>query len=556
MSEISQYDTYCEIVHSLPVVKIRDNPARSGYVIITTMAKVGCGGTVDAELHGYWRDDRPVEGSIIHGFFLVAATPTGVKMFFEKTELEIRGTSVHDSDYVRTHINQSAMSLRAFGRVKEITATSFTIEVMTYLPTGLTRGSIVMNLPAADRGGFPVQVGNYAGGRGTILFADAQGALVVDLEQLQQGVDSGNDASDGDRSMWMAALTGQGDSSKSGSITEAVREITRTTTFCESMHRFLINTNTDGGDVAVIRGTDGVQHQVPVKVPETLVRVNGGVYGMCLQAGFQSTSMQAASFGACDLRPGYGSGTRYTETQLLKQPIRFRSAGRVVNRSPGEVLIQALILINDAELPVRMRALIPETKRWKNLRPIRTGTFIGLRGTLESIVGGEDCEILIRLEHLCSAPPVGSGSPPQLPTTAVAQASTSSTTLDQQMSTSSGSVRDTVLSAMQQFGSPSSSSASMLSERASSSSTAPSSVPTSEGEESPTMRTSALGLETATVTHPEDAAENNGVANSGRLTRAAAAAMAEDPKGKKRATDEVHEDDVDGDERPVKIRCL
>ncbi|CAD6947796.1 unnamed protein product, partial [Tilletia controversa] len=111
-----QYNSYCEIFHQFPVIEIQDNPRKKDYALIKSLAKIGDGDMISVLLHGWWRDERPVEGSIILGTFMVASPQTGVELFFARSEVEVRPGAATDPDYMARHISFLPMYIRAFGR--------------------------------------------------------------------------------------------------------------------------------------------------------------------------------------------------------------------------------------------------------------------------------------------------------------------------------------------------------------------------------------------------------------------------------------------------------
>ncbi|KAE8226037.1 hypothetical protein CF319_g1311 [Tilletia indica] len=550
MTTINQYNSYCEVEHSLPVLQLRDNPNKSGYVIISTMMRTGDGRTIEAKIHGYWRDDRPVEGSMLHGYFFVAATPNGLILWMDKAEVEVRPGAVQNSNYIRSHINRSSISIRAFGRVSACTPTSFTIEVMTYLPAGLKRGEVLFIVGTSPTEAFSptiLMVGNFAAGRGVVQRMDDTGRLVVHLDEVQLGVEGGPQAdSEQLASEYRLALAGEQPPPGGAPVQGAPREISSLTTFLESTHRYIIkkDSGTDSGTCYTeLKTADEVTHRVPLRLSATEGIVNGGIYSARMKAGFQQSTM---CFGALstelDIRPQPSPGEGHPDNQLLQLPPRFRAAGRVWQSSTRDVGIEGTVLMLGLELPFRVLSLIPEGRRWKNYRPVPTGSVVGIRGTAEKISYGEECELILKLEHLCNPPPTGSGSPaPVGNATATPSASPSNLGLHAQDGGSGAFLAAMALADASSTASSSTGMSSPFTNSAGSllSAGTPSTVP-SDIEASPSLSSTALPPTTLSTAEPSAGAPM-------RVTRASAAEKT-DAKGKKRA----REGEDDDDEQPAK----
>ncbi|KAK0529709.1 hypothetical protein OC834_003577 [Tilletia horrida] len=365
MSDANTYNSFCEVVHQFPVTEIQDLhvPGKQHYVEIISMVKTEKNPRLRLKLQGWWRDNRPAQWSVVDGVFMVATPPTGLELSMDRLECEVRPGSVSDiQTYVAAHAMMMPLRLRAFGKVIRKGPSYFDVEGQTYMPQGRKRFTVHFRTEDAEVSAAiaaNVEVGSFAGGAGVVIDQASGGGLVSRLESLHVGVSgqATNTAQD-QGAVWAAAFGGQDIPAANDSLVTKGDEVTALTSFCEATHRFVV------ADVRtmLLMGTDTKLHPVNVHWSGLSNLARKSVHRMVVNVAMED------------------QGTSY-------------------------FVAKAVVRMGKAMTTVYVKVVVPESKRWRNLRELPVGAFITARGIFDSIASHPPNTIVVQLDHLSNPPP-------------------------------------------------------------------------------------------------------------------------------------------------------
>ncbi|KAE8236315.1 hypothetical protein A4X03_0g9484, partial [Tilletia caries] len=280
---------------------------------------------------------------------------------------------------------------------------------------GTKRGTIRFDLkPAANI--MPLQVGNFAGGRGVVSKVNSEGTLIVSLDSFQVGVEGPRAASmsKNDREeMWRSALLGRDSKPGPGTTSEAPREVNPLTSFCETSHRFVLKSAINNEVAGRAYSLDGETHDVRLAWNYGHTPPAEIIYGITGPLTFEELALRIdVNEGRFEARHGDKTDPAYLINQSLSLQWRVRGVGRVVETSAGFFSLEIVSETNGKVTVFMMDVRIPiDNKRWAKYRTVPVGSFVGVRGTVETIKYNDIAKIVITLEHLCSPPPNRSGGP-------------------------------------------------------------------------------------------------------------------------------------------------
>ncbi|KAE8260487.1 hypothetical protein A4X13_0g302 [Tilletia indica] len=443
---VTSYNSWAEIHHQFPVEEINhlDMSGKVGYVEVKSLGQLDGGDAASVNMKGWWRDNRPLPGSVISGYFKVACTGRGMELTWDRDQVSVApGDPSGDADYAARHFTNLAMQVQAFGLVTSSGDSMFTITGQTYIFDDKRPFEITfVSDGGVDGSGLP-RCGTFAGGLGVIT-STANG-VTARLLQIQDDVPHGSNpqASVGSNgrslsSSWSSAWKkgksvgssassavlrplsvrndvgapgGSAGSTGTGTAASDSRSkaalVSARNTFCISVYRFLImDVKVGQDDTCVVARTVTTQQDVidfRMRWPFAQPPVADGVYTMSGRVGMDSDGFVFEPFRErVELRPGEAGTEDYLQEQLPREPWAVRASGRVVESKPRSFIIESRVETAYGLLTTMTRWLIPDTKRWRGYKPVEEEDFVSARGAVQTVteVEGKGLAVVAGVDEL------------------------------------------------------------------------------------------------------------------------------------------------------------
>ncbi|KAK0523445.1 hypothetical protein OC834_005899 [Tilletia horrida] len=425
MNEPNQYNSYCETITQIPTETFEN--IKDGIIQFDTIVALAGGILHTARAIGWWRGSTLESGKLLAGPFHLSITDRLI-LNIEKGCSEVRSGTATGSTYLKTHMEKKPLSIRAFGKVVDVTVSSFEIAHRTRNATQdakdktgtLSYVKFVMPEnwdPAAD----PLpQLGSFAGGRGIVVEVetDSHPRLVVNTQHIQQPVFNQKVVAYGTsfHKKYASIYAGEDadtSSTSTAGMKTAQSAITTTSrnTFCEITHRFMIVGSADTNPrVQIVRFLTAENRPCDLAMawPFDAIPPLHTIFSAHGFIGFQQgQAVLIPTASSIELRPGSPKDPSYRELHVPKGKAQVRVAGYVIKQETRTSTMEAWAYLDGVDLPSCSKMELPnpeQNKRFANTKPFERGLVASVRGSVKTF-DPEAALIVIDPESLQNAAP-------------------------------------------------------------------------------------------------------------------------------------------------------
>ncbi|KAK0523968.1 hypothetical protein OC835_006082 [Tilletia horrida] len=425
MNEPNQYNSYCETIMQIPTDTFEGG--KNGIIQFETIVPLAGGVLHGARAIGWWRGSNLEPGLLISGPFHISIADRLI-LNIEKGCTEIRSGTASNSSYLKTHMEKKPLTIRAFGKVTEVTTSSFKVAFRTRNADQDAKdkagalGYALFVMPEHwDSGAHPLpQLGSFAGGRGVVteVQTETQPCLTVDLQHIQEPVFNQKVVANGTsfHKKYAAIYSGEETDaaiSASAGMKKAKAGIVTTSrnTFCEITHRFMIvgKAETDPR-VQIIRFLTAENRPCDLVMmwPLEAIPPLHSIFSAHGFIGFQQGhAMLVPTADSIELRPGSPQDPSYRDLHAPRGKAQVRFAGYVTEQGPRFSTMEAWADLDGVDIPSSGKMELPNpelNKRFANTKPFERGLIASVRGSIKTF-DPESALIVIDPESLQNAAP-------------------------------------------------------------------------------------------------------------------------------------------------------